>query len=88
MTYEVRTVRSAERDLRALPSTVVKRVLQAFDSLAVEPRPHGCKKLMVEGRTLWRIRIGAYRIIYTVDDVVRMVRVQKVGHRRDVYRGI
>jgi mRNA interferase RelE/StbE len=86
--YEIRTVRSAERDLRALPTAVVRRVVHSFEALAKDPRPHGCKKLMVEGRTLWRIRIGAYRVIYAVDDMVRIVRIQKVGHRRDVYRGI
>ena len=34
---------------------------------------------------LWRIRIGEYRIVYTVDDQRRIVRVAAAGHRRDLY---
>jgi mRNA interferase RelE/StbE len=38
--------------------------------------------------TLWRIRSGHYRIIYAVDDIPLVVAVVKVGHRREVYRGL
>jgi len=34
----------------------------------------------------WRIRIGDYRVIYEIADVIRVVRVYRVRHRREVYR--
>ncbi len=48
------------------------------------PRPPGCLKLT--GADLWRIRIGDYRVIYAIDDALRLVMVVDVGHRGDVYR--
>jgi mRNA interferase RelE/StbE len=52
--------------------------------LADDPRPRGCEKL--SGHERYRLRQGAYRIVYEVDDQVLVVLVVKIGHRRDVYR--
>ena len=51
-------------------------------------RPPGVEK--VEGHdNLWRARADKdYRIVYTVEDDVLLVVVVRVGHRREVYRGI
>ncbi|OGR97360.1 MAG: hypothetical protein A2V88_06955 [Elusimicrobia bacterium RBG_16_66_12] len=55
-----------------------------FDDLQKEPRPPGAKKLSgVDG---YRVRKGDDRILYTIDDAGRLVRVYRVGHRKDVYR--
>ena len=45
----------------------------------------GCQKLSARER--YRIRIGDYRVIYTIDDAEVTVLVVKLGHRRDVHRG-
>jgi mRNA interferase RelE/StbE len=58
-------------------------VRDAIASLAENPRPSGCKKLV--GREGWRIRIGNYRVIFEIDDVKREVTVMHIGHRRDIY---
>ncbi|MCC6759893.1 MAG: type II toxin-antitoxin system RelE/ParE family toxin [Chitinophagaceae bacterium] len=60
--------------------TAIKTTL--FD-LADNPRPNGCKKL--KGRDGWRIRVGDYRIIYTITDKILTVEVVHIGHRKDVY---
>lgn len=54
--------------------------------LPENPRPHGALKL--SGRDMWRIRASDHRIIYEIDDDAQIVRVVRVGHRRDVYRGL
>jgi mRNA interferase RelE/StbE len=59
---------------------------QALRQLADNPRPHGCKKL--EGSVLYRIRIGDYRLIYDIEDHIIKVTVVKIGHRKEVYRGL
>lgn len=82
----MRIVRDAERDILRLPSTVIPRVVKAIRSLAADPRPSGCKKLKGQREVSWRIRVGSYRIIYVIDDGIRIVEVREVGHRRDVYR--
>lgn len=55
-----------------------------IDSLAVDPRPAACKKLAGH-ESLWRVRIGSYRIVYRVDDRALAVVVLIIGHRRDIY---
>ena len=83
--YTVSFRRSAEKDLRKLDTKVQARVLRAVDPLAQDPRPDGCRKL--QGSTdAYRIRVGDYRVIYTVDDAVLIVAVEKVRHRREAYR--
>jgi len=67
-----------------LPNDARKRLAAAIDALASEPRPDGVTKLT--GREEWRIRVGVYRVIYTIDDTQQTVTVWKVGHRKDVYR--
>ena len=67
-----------------LPRRDFERVRDAVRALGADPRPPGCKKL--SGRAGWRIRVGRYRVIYEVEDTVRIVTVLDVGHRRDVYR--
>jgi mRNA interferase RelE/StbE len=55
-----------------------------MQALSGDPRPSGCEKL--SGQERYRVRQGAYRILYEVDDRNRVVTVVKIGHRRDVYR--
>ncbi len=52
--------------------------------LADDPRPRGCEKL--SGAEKYRLRQGAIRVVYQIDDTDLVVMVVKVGHRRDVYR--
>ena len=82
--FELRFKLSVAKDLRGIPKTEVRRLLRRIEAPAEDPRPAGCEKLT--GRELYRVRQGAYRIVYSVDDVAVVVEVIKVGHRREVYR--
>ena len=84
MTYALRILRRAQRELAGLPSQVYERVRDAIFALAGEPRPAGCLKLA--GRDGWRIRAGDYRVLYEIDDRNQVVTILHIGHRRDVYR--
>lgn len=86
MSYQVRIARDAERDIASVHASVVPRLFKAIKALAVDPRPAGCKKLKGAHSDSWRIRVGAYRILYVIDDGVRIVEVREVGHRKDIYR--
>lgn len=68
-----------------MPKKVIVAVTQAIFGLAITPCPAGCKKLKGSTNALWRIRIGDYRVIYIIDDEIKIIDVQKVGHRRDIY---
>jgi mRNA interferase RelE/StbE len=85
VSYRVEWLRSAVRELNRLPAEVAIRVGESVGRLADDPRPRGCKKL-VGHKDLWRIRVGSYRVIYFIGDTIRLVRVEKVSDRKDVYR--
>ncbi|WP_409012464.1 type II toxin-antitoxin system RelE family toxin [Dyadobacter sp. 50-39] len=61
-----------------------KKIVPAIRSLANEPRPPGCKKL-VDTNNSYRVRVGNYRILYCIEDRVRIVEVSAVKHRREAY---
>ena len=83
--YRVFLERTAEKDLSRLSSEIHDRVIAAIQELAKNPRPSGCRKL-AGSKHDWRIRVGDYRVIYEIADEIRIVRVNRVRHRREVYR--
>lgn len=82
--YAVSFVRSARKELESLPNEMIKRILAKIESLEKNPRPTGCKKLK-GGRDLWRLRVGEYRIIYSVLDREIRIEIVAVRHRRKAY---
>ena len=83
--YEIEITRTAEKQLRRLPRADQERVVRATLNLAREPRPPGSRKL-VGYDDVFRIRVGRYRILYSVARRRLIVIILKIGHRRDVYR--
>lgn len=85
MAYEIEIQHHAAKQIIRLPRHEQRRVQKKIDELALDPRPAGCAKLSGT-RNGYRIRTGDYRIVYTIDDGIRVVAVQRVAHRREVYR--
>ena len=85
MPFTVTIKRSAEKEMDGLPGNVFERVTDAILQLEDAPRHRGSKKL--RGSEEYRTRVGAYRILYTIDDERHIVEVMAVGHRREVYKG-
>ena len=77
--------RKAEKGLRKLPPQVQESVLSILKIIASDPFPSGSRKI-VGTDNLWRIRIGNYRILYEVDETEAIIRIERIGHRKDVYR--
>lgn len=85
--YEVRVRKRAERDLADLPFKIAERIKGVIDGLRVVPRPARSEKVqgLPDG---YRIRVGDYRVVYTVADGVLIVYVIRIGHRKDIYRNL
>jgi mRNA interferase RelE/StbE len=81
--YRIEVRPAAVRALRTLDPQIRPRIQGAIALLAQDPRPPGARAL--RGRPGRRIRVGDYRIIYTVEDDVLLVVVVTLGHRREVY---
>ena len=84
MKYEIVLETRARREFLDLPEQVKLRLQEAIDDLAKDPRPPGVRKLSgVDG---YRLRKGAYRVLFTIDDQSKEVRIYRIGHRREIYR--
>jgi mRNA interferase RelE/StbE len=79
--------RSANKELKNLPALIAKRVFPKIESLIKNPRPTGAKKIQGE-KDMWRIRVGDYRILYTISDKKKIVDIAAIMHRSDVYKNL
>ena len=84
MRYALDYLPGASKAIARLPRDMQRRILDGVEKLSANPRPPGSVKLT--GQDAYRIRVGDYRIIYTIHDRRLLVLVIDVGHRRDVYR--
>ena len=85
MSYQVEITPAAKRQIKKLIEPVRLAIVERLEQLAINPRPPGSVK-MQGAESLYRIRVGDYRIIYEVQDRTLLIAVVKVGHRGDVYR--
>ncbi len=85
MAFRVEWKKSTRKDLRRLPPATVDRVVEAVESLSQNPFPQGVEKLS-GSEYAYRIRLGDYRVVYEVVVEAKLVEIQRVRHRKDVYR--
>lgn len=84
MIYRVELETRARREYLELTGAIQARIEEAIDDLKKDPRSPGVKRLI--GSKGCRIRKGDYRVLYTIDDKLRLIRIYRIGHRREVYR--
>ena len=85
MNYRIEFTRKAAKLFKKLSNADKQRLKPKIDALAKNPRPSGVVKLSGED-DLYRVRVGDYRIIYSIKDNRLLVLVVKIGHRRNIYR--
>lgn len=83
--YQIEFDLRVKKDLRSINPQELKRIKFAISQLAEVPRPSGCKKLKGKNNEYFRIRVGNYRIIYTIEDNNLVILIICVGHRKEVY---
>jgi mRNA interferase RelE/StbE len=83
--YNVIIGKKAEKMLDELPNNYYQLIIGHLLDLEQNPRPFGSIKLS-GSKNAYRIRVGVYRIIYTIEDNILTVEVIKIDHRRNVYR--
>jgi mRNA interferase RelE/StbE len=84
MSYRVIATQSAQREIAKLPKDIQRRITEHFPLLEANPRPNGAIKL--EGSDVYRLPVGDYRIIYTIEDDIVTVTIIRVAHRSIAYR--
>ena len=83
--YSIEISRPAEKQLRKLPRKDQRRVAEVMLGLAENPIPKGARKLSGYD-DVFRVRVGQYRILYSVSGKKLVIIILKIGHRKDVYR--
>jgi mRNA interferase RelE/StbE len=83
VSYRIEVAPAAERQLRRLDVTVRMRIAPRVRLLAEHPRPHGAKQVSAH-ESIWRIRVGSYRVVYQIQDRRLVVLVLRIGHQSPV----
>jgi mRNA interferase RelE/StbE len=87
--YQVKVGRRVRKEMARIPGQDQARILAALRKLAEEPRPAGCVPVKVAESGTYRVRVGDYRVIYTVLDDERVIIVARVSRRKEsTYRGL
>jgi len=87
LNFQVEFSRSAARQFSKLPRQAQQRIVQALEKLSSTGASPNARRLLGEEHA-WRLRVGDYRIIYTLNTKVVTIVVLRVGHRREIYRSI
>jgi mRNA interferase RelE/StbE len=82
--YKIEIKKSAAKEISKLPKVALKRIVERIGALGEEPRPKGCKKLSADEK--YRIRVGVYKVLYSIDDDRLIIFVVKAGHRKEIYK--
>ncbi len=83
--YEIKFEKCALKDFESLSKRQAEKIAKQVAFLKENPRPPGTKKL--KGRnSLYRVRVGDYRIVYAVEDDVCVILIVRVGHRKEIYK--
>jgi mRNA interferase RelE/StbE len=85
MTYTLLIEPTARKQMKSLPQRTQKQIRSKLDLLCEAPRQAGLDVKKLQGRDGYRLRVGDYRVIYTLDDGRLIVRVIDVGHRQGIY---
>jgi mRNA interferase RelE/StbE len=83
--FSIEWKKSARKELRKLDKDVISRILGIIEGLIKNPYPRGSRKLSGSSHT-YRIRVGDYRIVYSVLSSVLTIEIIRIGHRKEIYR--
>ena len=73
-----------EKDLRVIPKPQRQLILQRVELLSAAPRRPQVEKLTgIDG---YRLRVGVYRVLFTIDDALKLVTIYRIRHRKEAYR--
>jgi mRNA interferase RelE/StbE len=86
LAYKVLFNNSIEKDLKRIDATQQKRILDVIDvDLTGAPKQSG-SPLKGKYKGFWKLYVIPYRVIYSIDDKTKTIRIEKIGHRKDIYR--
>lgn len=86
MSYQVEVLPKAAESIRQLDPPVSYRILIRLKWLSVNMDGTQHRPLAAKFKGMYKLRVGDYRILYSVDHARKLLLVHRVGHRRDIYK--
>ena len=80
--YQIVFENRVKKDWKKIVQSEHLRIRATINDLAISPRSSGCSKLYTGD---YRIRVGDYRVIYSIDDSAQVIAILAIGHRKEVY---
>ena len=87
-TYKIIWKRSAKKELRRLSKNTIGNILSAIEKLPDDQYLISSSKKLTGTAHTYRLRIGDYRVVYSIESNFLVIEIIRVGHRKDVYRKI
>jgi len=83
--YKIEWKESARKELKKLQKKTIVRILKAVETLSNNPYPPRSRKLY-GAMYIYRLRVGDYRVIYSVYSDIVTIEIVKIGHRKEIYK--
>jgi mRNA interferase RelE/StbE len=85
--YKIIWKNSAKKELKKIDKKEIPNILNQVEKLSLEPFPKNHKKLIATEH-IYRIRVGNYRVIYSIEDDRLVIEIIRVRHRKEVYKNL
>lgn len=79
---------SAQKELRKLPVIAIKAIKQKLLELKKDPFTMQNVSKLKQKEAVYRLRVGQYRVIYTIEKQINIITIKKIGHRKDAYKNL
>lgn len=83
--FEIEWKASAKKELKKIDKVEIPKILNEIEKLSLEPYPKNHKKILGTEH-IFRIKIGNYRVIYSIENGRLLIEIIRVRHRKEVYR--
>ncbi|MDT3739863.1 MAG: type II toxin-antitoxin system RelE/ParE family toxin [Candidatus Kapabacteria bacterium] len=83
--YKIFWKKSAVKELKKIPNQFADKIYDAISELSNEPRPDNSKN-MVSLSKHYRLKVGDYRVVYSIEDKILIIEIIRIAHRKDVYK--
>lgn len=80
-TYKIVFEKQAQKFLEKQDKNNRLRLYKAIYKL-----PNGANIKKLKGHNLYRLRVGDYRILYSVEDTIKLIDIENIDNRGDVYK--
>ena len=85
--WKIAFQKSAYKEYQKLPQKIREKIDKSLKLLRINPFNDALNFRKIQGRDhFYRIRVGDYRIVYTLKRSVLIIFIIRIGHRKDIYR--